>query len=891
MGGVIQVIGPDRDCCECGLCKTRSRIVWGRGAPNAPFAFYGEAPGFYENRKGRPWIGTAGTETRHLLVSNGINPHTDVFWSNMVKCWPGEHNPDPTWDQISTCLHHVLLELETINPSIIISMGRFATEFFLGQQLPMERVNGIPFYTDYGIVVPIYHTAWGLRNPDDMVKVQYGFGALKAVYEGKLEPRILEEKPVEGRYWEAKGRDSGYGDILCGVPDTIAIDTEWAAGGPFCLTLTSTPHQAIMIKTESTNPLQSLNSYANNVSTCKEIIIHNAPYDLPVLAKMGIRIPTSKLRDSMVAAYLLQSEPQGLKDLGWRHLGVDMEDYPDVVRPYRFDKAVKYLSGITEYEWPDPEPILEWKKGEDNEPAPHVRQPQNITRLVSNILRDVEDPGKNVDPYMRWDKIRKDKGRSDIPLIEHNCGILYDGDLSDVPPDIALQYACTDSDVTFQIWPYLRDRIIAEGMWDVFMVDMSMMPMVADMMRFGIKVDTTKFDELRDVFDQELFRILNYITNTCGYSINPNSPIQVSELLYGKLGLGDLVDKSMSKGKSDLLTDDAILSRLEPHHPTVKWIREYRKYLKLKSSYVDKLPRMVDPDGRIRATVRITRVATGRLSCSDPPLMAIPTRTEAGRRIREAFVAEDWCEIGCADYSQVEMRVAADQSQDPRMCRIFEKDEDIHNKTASEMFGIAESRLDEMKHRYPAKRVGFGVLNDISAYGLQRELIVGGAEEGDWPLDRCQELIDTWFDVYPGVRAYMDRNRAYAAKHGKIIDMWGRVRWIPWAQVKTRWKKEEGLKQAGNTPIQSGAQGVIKRAMTKVQPMFEYYRRVIKKRVVPLMQIHDDLMNEYDKKIIMEVMKKQKVMMEEAAKEKMRIPLKVDMKKGPSWGEAKKFKF
>jgi len=204
--------------------------------------------------------------------------------------------------------------------------------------------------------------------------------------------------------------------------------------------------------------------------------------------------------------------------------------------------------------------------------------------------------------------------------------------------------------------------------------------------------------------------------------------------------------------------------------------------------------------------------------------MAMPVRSEEGRLIRDAFLAAEGCEIGCADYSQVEMRLTADQSRDPRMCEIFLNGEDIHNKTASAMFGIPESRLDEMKHRYPAKRVGFGVLNDISATGLQRELIVGGADESDWPIDRCEELIDTWFDIYSGVRAYMDANRSYAAEHGKIVDMWGRVRWTPWALAKTEWKQEEGLKQAGNTPIQSGAQGIIKRAMVKLQPLYVHYR-------------------------------------------------------------------
>jgi DNA polymerase-1 len=414
--------------------------------------------------------------------------------------------------------------------------------------------------------------------------------------------------------------------------------------------------------------------------------------------------------------------------------------------------------------------------------------------------------------------------------------------------------------------------------------------MVADMMRFGIGVDEDFLPALGEVLDDKLEELLDKVVELGGMSnINPNSPILVAELLYDRLNLRSHVEKGMAKKGSSTMTEDSVLSRLEQYHPVVKWIREYRKMYKLKSSYVNTLPALIDDDGRIRATVRMTRVDTGRLSCSDPNLMAIPTRTKEGREIRNAFVAFLGCWIGCADYSQVEMRVAADQARDKKMLGVFERDEDIHSFTASEMFGIPVGRLDEMKHRYPAKRVGFGVLNDISAVGLQRELVVGGADEEDWPVDRCQELIDTWFDVYSGVRAYMDKNRNYAARYGKIVDMWGRVRWVPWAKTKGKWKREKGLKQAGNTPIQSGAQGVIKRAMGKLQKVYEWWRRHKGKRVVPLIQIHDDIVGEYDKSVYESVMKEQKEIMESAGEGKMRVPLKVDMKRGERWGSTEKY--
>jgi len=843
----------------------------------------GEAPGFNEDKEGRPWVGAAGTEARHLALISRVNPTSMVYWTNMLKCHPPD-DANPTQCQIDACRYVLLQELDEIEPEVIIALGRFSTRFFLGEEVTMERVNGIPFKTDWGTVIPIFHPSWGLRNMDDMVKVVYGFSTIRPVLDRLLPPISFSSiRPVEGRYWDPLLNLTHGGKYsLSHTPRSIAIDTEWAEGRPFCTTNTYEAGTALLIHANDSNNLEQLNSWVNS-DQCDEVIIHNAAYDLPVLYQMGVEIPTEKLRDSMVAAYLLQSEPQGLKDLAWRIIGAEMGEYTEVVRPYRFKKALTYLNELLEYEWPDPEEVLEWKKGEA-----HVRKPQNISRLVSNIIRDVA--AKDVDPFQRWEKIRKDKGRSDITLIEHNIGRLWDGDLSDAPPEVTLRYACDDSNCTHQIWPYLRDRIIAEGMWDVFMTDMRVMPMVADMMRFGIRVDPAKFEELRGVFDLKLNEVAAIITGITGKTINPDSALQVSELLYGDLGLDEFVDPRMAKGKSTTMTQDAVLSRIEDKHPVVKWIREYRAFSKLKTSYVEKLPRMIDEDGRIRATVRVTRTATGRLSMKDPPLMAIPVRTVEGRRVREGFIPADGCVISCADYSQVELRITASESGDRRMCSIFHRGEDIHSKTASEMFGIPESRLDSMKHRYPAKRVGFGVLNDISAHGLQRELVVGGANEEDWPVDRCQELIDTWFSVYPGVKTYMDNNRNYAAQHGKVVDMWGRIRWVPWAKTKSKWKRERGLRQAGNAPIQSGAAGVMKRAMANLQPLYVYWRRIKKRRTVPLIQIHDDLVSEQDKRSYKEVLKEQKRIMESADGGKMKVPLVVDMKVGgENWGTTKKY--
>jgi DNA polymerase-1 len=271
--------------------------------------------------------------------------------------------------------------------------------------------------------------------------------------------------------------------------------------------------------------------------------------------------------------------------------------------------------------------------------------------------------------------------------------------------------------------------------------------------------------------------------------------------------------------------------------------------------------------------------------------MAQPVRTEEGRRIRSAYVAGPGCRLVSSDYSQVEMRVTASESGDARMLDIFRNKQDIHAQTASWMFGIPEGELDEMKHRYPAKRVGFGVLNDISAAGLQRELIKGGgAREEDWPLSRCQEMIHSWFDIYTGVAAYMKASREHAMRYGWVRDMWGRRRLIPGVRMKTEYLRQEALRQAANAPIQMGAQGIIKQAMGELVPLYRSFHRPDSGDVcMPLIQIHDDILMEISKTIADTYLPLQVAVMESAAPPGFQVPLEVDIKVGERWGEMKKW--
>jgi len=666
--------------------------------------------------------------------------------------------------------------------------------------------------------------------------------------------------------------------IMGGESKIIAIDTEWAKGKPWCLSLSDTPGSSLVVMAGDEYPLKMVKGICARSDVLT--LLHNALYDLPVLAQMGIH--PYKIADSMIMAYLLQTEPQGLKQLAYRHLGMEMNSYPEMVGPATRKKVIEYLQVASCLEWPKPPLVLEYRKG-----VPHVRQPQPIGKRINRILSDVQK-SDDTDPYARWRQL------GDTDEVERVLGVLHEADLSDIPYESAVRYAARDADATLRIYNVLWPRIVEMGLEDTFWRDMRAVPMVVDMMANGMPVDVREFEKLSGYFQQRMDLIQRKIQILVGKHlddqvVNPASHDQMGELIYDKLMLHEKGGRHKSrKGAVKKSTANEILKRYVHLNPVIQDIIDWREYAKLKGTYSDAIPKLASLDGRIRTTLRITRTATGRLSSSKPNLMAQPTRSEEGRKVRDCYVCQPGRVFVSVDYSQVEMRVAANDSKDERMLNIFWRGEDIHAKTASAMFGLPEDSLDEMRHRYPAKRVGFGILYLITAEGLQRELAVATGDP-QWTVDKCKHMIEAWFDIYPGVAAYMKSVGEYAKRYGYVRDMWGRIRFIPGIRSTNSWVRMEAERQAGNAPIQMGAQGVIKEAMGRLVPVY----REINKEIgycQPLIQIHDDIVWEMEEWMVPIVQPRIKQVMEGVAPADFIIPLKVDAKVGSKWGSLEKWK-
>lgn len=875
---------------KCNLCS-----LSGRGIKRCPGEIHSptlnsnprvmvvaEAPGWEENKCGRPLIGTSGQEIRHHLDINGIS-RFGCYLTSIVQCFP-PNNRNPTEEEMQTCTNTNLKpDILKFQPEFIITIGRTSTRFFLGD-VDMELTHGIPRpLTVFGhdtVIIPAYHPAAGLHSPEIMILFHTDMALAGGVVKGQVPPRppvdefegkedytLLtddDQFPVTPRgmwFWQ---RYLGFDSPV------VAVDTEWARGKMWCLSFSVVPGKAWVIRSDqqaSLNALQRLVGHGD-ITT----VIHNALYDLPVLRAVGIE-PSNPV-DTMVMAYLLQNEPQGLKPLAFRHCGIKMSAYRDMVAPATRRKAMEYLETANELEFPDPKPILEWKKGE-----PYVRQPQNIKRKIVRILKAVEE--KDADPAKSWKAIKDGKS-----VVSDLLGDLQEGELCDIPLEKATYYSARDADATIRVYPILWSRIVSLKLGGTLWRDMRAMPMVVDMMENGMPVDTDSFTALGDYLQKRMDLLQRKIQlmigkHLPGLAVNPNSSVQMATLIYDKLKLHEVGGRHKAKKGGKKSTADDILKRYLPHHPVVQDIIDWRAYSKLKNSYADAIPKMVSADGRIRTTLRMTRVATGRLSSSKPNLMAQPTRSKEGRMVRDCYVAGEGKVLLSGDYSQVEMRVAASEAEDEKMLRVFWSGEDIHAITASEMFGIPVSQVDEKKHRYPAKRVGFGILNLITAEGLHRELVTGGSTIHS--LSDCREMIKAWFEIYHGIAAYMKANGEHAKRFGYVKDCWGRLRYIPGIKSTNRWSRIEAERQAGNAPIQMGAQGVIKEAMGCLVPVYRPWGDAIK----PMIQIHDDIVWEIEEEVLPIVLPEIKTVMESAGPKEFLVPLEVDFKQGKKWGSMK----
>jgi DNA polymerase-1 len=439
---------------------------------------------------------------------------------------------------------------------------------------------------------------------------------------------------------------------------------------------------------------------------------------------------------------------------------------------------------------------------------------------------------------------------------------------SEVDIATATRYSGEDADITLRLKQTLEPKLKEQGFVSLFRdVEMNLMVVLADMEYAGVKIDAGLLKVMSGKLEGDIAKIVKDIYKLAGSEFNINSPKQLADILFVKLGL-----TPVKRTKTGFSTDVDVLEELAAVHPLPAEILKYRTLSKLKSTYVDALPQLINPrTNRLHTSLNQTVTATGRLSSSEPNLQNIPIRTEVGREIRKAFIAEPGHSLLSADYSQIELRILAHMSGDEELIQTFVKDLDIHTRTASEIFGLPEGEITtEMRRK--AKAVNFGIIYGISAFGLAQDIGVSNAE--------AKRYIDSYFARYPKVRVFIDETIARAKSTGFVTTLLGRKRFIPELASAAAPVRNFGERMAMNTPIQGTAADLIKLAMIKIHDALHERNRGSRM----ILQVHDELIFEVPDTDIS--MMKEMVRKEMEGVLQLSVPIKVDVGAGKNWDEA-----
>ena len=762
--------------------------VKGVGPVPCRYMLIGEAPGEAEDASGKPFVGKAGQvldwQIKCVLEPLGL-ARRDLYITNLVKERPPK-NRDPKPEEIERDAAELLDELHAVKPEIIIPLGRFSARRMLGDWATMELVHGIPHAIPGSWVFPITHPAALLHNPELATQV---CGDFRALAEWLQDPRQLtphDEYPPT------------YSDGIPCPQGFVGLDTEGTAMVPWGLSWSAHPGWGAIAK--GGHPTHA--------------ILHNALWDLPVLRALDVY--PGNYTDTQVMAYLLRDH-QSLKTLAYRHCGMRMREYTDVVG-----------------HWVE--------KG----------------------------------------KIKKKKVWSIIGRT-----------LDDIPRQEAVNYAARDADATLRIYHVLKPRIEEKGLSRLLDVEMGIVPMLDRMQTVGMQVDLEHFRQLglrvraaRDLLEWGD----GGLVTLRGGPINSGSPKQVAEWVYGGMGLKS---RKKTKGGSPATTDKILQAflhqalRTDPKGKVAQaldGIIDWRKLRKLETSFINPLPRHV-AGGRFHPTLLNTRVETGRLAGKgmNPlafPKHSLPGKPDWGKQFRRGFVAGEGRLLGSWDYSQIELRVLAHLSQDATMCGAFLRGEDLHAKLGESLYGVPRAEQTE-QFRRECKVVNFSIPMGITAEGLLEQFHKNGLL--DKTLDDAERILhDTLHKVYPGVWAFQEESKAEARREGMVRDMWNRLYPLPLIHSPFREHRAAAERQAAALKIQGGATCIMKLAMARIDVILSQLRAE-GHYAEPWLQVHDDLLLEYDEEL--ESMLAPLVAGVMTSATSLRVPIGVSHAKGPNWGD------
>lgn len=829
-----------------------------------------EAEGFWRGSTfvREPFVGASGAAQDRFLMMNGLHRHR-CYITNLIKNWiPG--NGNPTADDIAAAEPELLDEIGQCNPRFILAVGAYSTRWFLGD-VDMESVHGHAYTSPRcpgRSIIPCFHPAFGLRDPDANVLVWWDYQQAARYVRGELSAVPIRDEYPEPAYYEPD-LEQFLTYLECEPTVPLAVDVEGSIEYRdqwWGFSVSKFPGTGLVVR--RSNP--DFDSFVGIINwhfaaNSPIVVYHNLlGIDADILRRMGVVGHTRRglVYDTMLAAFFLRVEPQGLKALARRHCGMEMRTYEEVIGDAATAKEIGYLICVARGDWPRPEPRLVY----ENDGTVRVYKPQALATRAEKILTDWGQDPASVNLTHRWRAVDEVlRGQATDALGPWPWATLDDIDL-----DSATRYSGRDPDATIRVFYQLAPEIHSKGLTDRLQLDQRLLPIFDEMQSTGFIASRAHFEKLSADMWDDMMRIGAQIAHRFNGDrpFNPGSADQVAKLAESR----GLKGAKRSKKTHKISTAKKSMEHLRGIDEAMNLIFSWRERQKIRTSFADPTLERIpaeSPYGRVTCSIRTTRTNSDRISAQDPNLTAIPVdkgqTDDPYARIRAGFGAPPGMRLGGADLSQIEMRVIADESQDPFMMALFHEERDIHAETAIKIFHLEPIRtwdeqggefkypsVHKSRHRNPTKRAGFGVGTGIQGPGLLDQLRQMGCE--GWSVSKFPDkttdcvsdwcpggIIHEWFRVFPGVKGFFERCKARAARDGFIAERGGFPRYLPSIWSRDEYTAAEAGRQSHSHVIQGTAQWMLRVAMDWIAPEIEKLRADSGLYCAWVLQIHDEI--------------------------------------------------